>query len=596
MNTLIQQAVERLNKKPSYLQEELKPNEETSADKMKDSNHNYYQEKFVREHAAPETASKYQYDKDTSRKVIRIPITLNQDKKDPSHIVQNFLSEKGYHIKDTESYRNGLAHKEITTGNPEQGIPYRSKMQPYKIGGLLQKHEAPTNIIHAFTHDPVRASGKDNEYDMVVSNHPHDVYGMSTGRGWDSCAQMRRGEKGYGGPAASKMKDEINNHTHVAYLVKRGGNYDTDSIARLNFKHHTAMHAEADIAKPIGATDYKPRHQTLVSEGVVYGQAPTDFRTVAEHEMGKMFPVKPDIYIKNSNVYNDNCSTIHVPEGQHVTPEHLDSAWKQLPKDDKSSLFQYVHPDGKYKSKKLKEVQTALKGITQPATGDFHADIDRLKYSTVGLDRDQVYMGIERNKHVSYSNVQDSVNKVMTGFDVNNSDHLSAVRTFSFDHPLRHKIYTGIEQNIPLVKTPQDFDSANTTHKMFGNRDHESLKVADDHTLGDDPIKTLGHAGVLRDANDFKKAYYTFNGKSSFGGNWYETAHRLAEDNVPNAHLALQSATHELSNRDHRGLATAYHYMKSPVAQRFYAQQLGHDLPSLLEDGKKMFARSSKNE
>jgi hypothetical protein len=521
---------------------------------------------------------------------------LNQDKVDPSHTVKNFLEEKGYQIKDTDNYRKGLAHKHITTGDPDRGIPIRTKWQAYKIGSVLQQHQAPDHIVHAYTHDPIRASGGDNDYDIVIANHHHDVYGMSTNQGWTSCSDMNKP-----GVAAKNMKDEINNHTHVAYLVKRGEDYDKNAIARLAFKHHTAVTAESDIAKPLGTTSYKPKHQTLISEGKVYGQAPTDFQKVAEHEMSKLFPVKDDIYMKNTNVYNDNGKILHVPEGKQVSSESLDTAWKSVDKGSKHRLYEHVGLEGKYKAKKLRDVQNALKEITAEPTGNFEHDISRIRDSVYNLDSDQKRNGIEYNKNITQEKLQPHLDRVMQNFDVNNSNHLMELRLLNGSrwggptHPLRYGVMNGVEKRIPVVKTVADFDTANKLHKLLGNRDHQSLKVSDDHELGDDPVKHLANAGVLHDVNDFSKAYSSFRtgSRKTAHENWYSMAHRLNEEKVPNAHLALQDAIEKLKDRStyrnndahEQHLATAYHYM-SPNAKHYYASQLGHDPDALAEKHK----------
>lgn len=592
-NQLIKAAIDILNKKPSYLGEELTPTHQRGADRMVDNGHSHYQSKFLIDHAAPDTYNKFQYDPHTSKKVIRIPVTLNQDKADPSHTVHNFLKEKGYNIKDTESYRAGLAHKEIVTGNPDKGIPYRSKQQPYKIGSLLQKHDAPDSVVHAYTHDPVRASGKNNDFDIVLSNHPHDVYGMSTGRGWTSCASLDSP-----GPAAKHMSDEINNHTHVAYLVPRGGNHDTDAVARLAFKHHTALSAEVEHGPSIGTTSYKPKHQTLVSEGTVYGQAPTDFRTVAEHEVRKLFPMKNDIYVKNPHVYNDNGKQLHVQEGNKVSSEQLDTAWKQIPKESKHHLYQHVGLEGKFKSKNLRDVQTALKTITAEPTGNFVDDIDRVTHATYGLDSDQKYNGIDRNANITQDMLHHHMQKVMSGFDINNSEHNQSLRIISHDHPLRHKLYAGLSNTIKPVRTPEEFENVNKIHKVLGNRSAESIDLAPDHQLGGDPFKTLAKSGVLKDVNDYKKAYYSTYQHSEVKDNWYGHIHRLADENMPNAHLALQDASHELDHIYKRGDGSngAFSYMSmNPNARHYYSNQLGHDPAALMEKHKdyldKLFKR-----
>lgn len=585
MTTAIEIAMKMLGEKQSvsFINEELTPTHQRKADKMAAAGNRYHQEQFMVDHAAPGTNDKFQYDKDTGHKVIRIPVSLNQDNAEPSHTVKNFLEEKGFHIRDAASYRSGIVHKSVVTGNPEKGIPYRNKLVAHKIGSVLEKHDAPHHVMQAFQHDPVRVGAGKTDYDIVITNHPHDVYGMSTGRGWTSCADMEE-PKGY---AAQKMKDEINNHTHVAYLVNRGDNYDKNSIARIAFKHHTALSEKSD-------SNPHQSHQTLISEKRVYGQAPTDFRTVAEHEMSKLFPIKNDIYMKNPYVYNDSGSLIHVPEGQKVGAESLDAAWKKFPKESKHQLYEHVSLDGKYQAKKLREVQHALKEIVKDPSGrNFQDDISRLRESTYGLDSDQKSNGISRNNTVTDEVLKSQVHKVMQNFDITNPDHAMELRLFDSSHPLRHHVFSGLEKTIPPVKTVNDFVKGNAITKLLGNRSSVGLPFHPEHTLGDDPVKTLGKAGVLKDVDDYRKAYHTFLGKGKEIENWYSLTHRLSSDNVPNAHLAFNEAVEDFrhSYRHTQGnlsrLAFVYHNM-TPSARDFYGKEFGHDHQKIIEENSDM--------
>lgn len=587
MTTAIDLAIKMLGEKQktSFINEELTPAHQRKADKMPNAGHSYHQDQFILDHAAPNTLEKFQFDQDTGHKVIRIPINLNQDNPDPSHTVKNFIEDKGYLIKDISSYRQGIVHKNVVTGNPEKGIPYKNKLVPHKIGSVLEKHGAPFDVTHAYQHDPVRVGTGKKEYDLVISNHPHDVYGMSTGRGWTSCADMENPN----GHAAKHMQDEINNHTHVAYLVDRGGDYDKNSIARIAFKHHTATTAKSDQNPHIN-------HQTLISEKRVYGQAPTDFRSVAEGEMRKLFPIKDDVYMKNPHVYNDSGELVYVPDGKSVSAESLDTAWKKFPAESKHQLYEYVGLDGKYKSKKLREVQGALKDIMQTPSGNFQEDISRVRHSTYDLDREQKSHGIGRNNVFDRETLHTQINSVMKSFDVSNPDHQMELRLFDYDHPLRNHVYRGVEKSIPPIRTPNDFNIGNSIHKLLGNRGHEHLPVHPDHLLGDDPVKALAHAGVLHDVNDFRKAYHTFSSHGSEKENWYSMVHRLNAGNAPNAHHALNDAVNTLKGykdngyRGEMSLASSYHFM-SPAARVFYSKELGIDHDALLEKHKDYLER-----
>lgn len=581
INPAIQAAAQLLRSSNSSLRGDTQLNEELTdkqmrhADKMKEAGHSYYNDQFILNHAHPDTYSKFQFDEKTGRKVIRIPIELNRDNPEPSYTVKGFLKDHGYHIKDAHSYRQGIAHKEITTGDPEKGIPYRSKLQATKIGALLEKHGASDSVKQAYQHDPVRVGLGKHDYDLVISHHPHDVYGMSTGRGWTSCADMDNG-----GAAADCMPAEINKHTHVAYLVERGGDYDKEAIARLAFKHHRAVSAKSDQSP-------HENHQTLISEKRVYGSAPTDFRTVAEHHMAQLFPIKNDTYVKTSGTYNDSGEVFHTPEGHKISAETLDTMWKMSDNDQKPHLYSHVGLEGKFKSKKLREVQHALKEIHQEPSPSFEENMDRIRSASYGLDTNQKMYGITRNNNFDSDHMSRLIEKNSKNFDPTNSDHTLQVRLFGFDHPLRHPLYRGLSQGLKPVKTVDDFVKGNALHSILGNRDSEGLPVDNEHELGHDPIGKLAHSGALKNEADYQKAYFTFHSHPSnhVNDNWYNTVHRLNDENAPNAHLAMNKITNDLM-KDSKPVI-ALHVMH-PHVRKFFEDQTGHNYEKLASENKSM--------
>jgi hypothetical protein len=504
------------------------------------------------------------------------------DNPNPSFTVKEFLQTHGYHIKDIQAYREGIAHKQITTGNPDKGIPYRTKLQPKKIGAILEQHNAPERVRHAYTHDEVRIGAGQKDYDLVISNHPHDVYGMSTGRSWTSCTDMTT--KGVG---TNHMPAEINHNTHVAYLVNPGASHDTNAIARIDFKEHTAL------TEPNNNGNAK--HQTLIAENRVYGTAPTDFRATAIKEMSKMFPIKHDIYMKNGDVYNDSGAVFHMPE-DNIKPEMLDAAWKMTEAKNKARLYSYVGLEGKYKSKKLREVQNSLKELMKPHSGDFVEDMSRIKAVHYGLDKDQQVHGLEYNKAVKTTDIENHIAQMMHNFNPHDSTHSIELRATSYHHPLRHVIYSALQKTIPAVSDVESFKTAHEMHKILGNRGTEKLDVAPNHTLGSNPMMTLGKAGALKDVDDFRKAYYTFS--KTTNDNLYATAYHMNEEGIPNADKFLTHAEHEFTRTntgDGSLTAISFHYL-SPAARHHFSKISGIDGDALLEKHKDFIDKLQKPE
>ena len=118
------------------------------------------------------------------------PTEPNKAKPDP--YVEQALYDAGYKIVD---YQEGTAKKD----NDNRHI---------KIGKILKDPDT----LKRFTNDPSRASGK-STLKIVISRHPYDIAGMSTGRGWTSCMNIDTGtNKNY-------VAIDIKEGTLVAYLV-----------------------------------------------------------------------------------------------------------------------------------------------------------------------------------------------------------------------------------------------------------------------------------------------------------------------------------------------------------------------------------------
>lgn len=98
----------------------------------------------------------------------------------------------------------------------------------YKIGGLLESL-GNKGLLEKFKLDPIRleSSGK---YKIVVSRHPYDIVGMSTGRGWTSCMNLKDGcNRHY-------VNQELRHGTIIAYLVKDNDLNITNPISRILLK------------------------------------------------------------------------------------------------------------------------------------------------------------------------------------------------------------------------------------------------------------------------------------------------------------------------------------------------------------------------
>ncbi len=201
-----------------------------------------------------------------------------------------------------EDYKKGL----IVIGKKFKNADGVGTIKPvtFSIGKLLRMNGASPDLIHRFTVDPFR-SGKGENFDIIVTGHPIDIYGASTGRGWTSCANLKdkageieQGDDDHGDKygfepemAAAHIGHDIHQHVHIAYLVPSGGDVDDDAIARVTFKPHTKMGGIKT---------------TLISENRVYGNPPNGFLQKANEIVGSMFKIESGFYVQHKDTYVDD--------------------------------------------------------------------------------------------------------------------------------------------------------------------------------------------------------------------------------------------------------------------------------------------------
>ena len=141
-------------------------------------------------------SDKYKHDKNGYR--VYIPIG-SQTIKD-SEVEDDVRAVLRHYEYDLVDYKKGIA-KNIKNG------------QNIKIGKVLKKVGAE-NILKSYTSDPAREASK-HEYIVVISRHPYDIAGMSTGRGWTSCMNL------HDGGFKEYVPLEIDAGSVVAYVTKK---------------------------------------------------------------------------------------------------------------------------------------------------------------------------------------------------------------------------------------------------------------------------------------------------------------------------------------------------------------------------------------
>lgn len=321
-----------------YLVEALNPEEKAQVDKWERPHH------YFSDHAFKDSTDGHR---------VYIPLEHPQDSVVKSH-VEDHLRRHGYEMHD---YVSGIAKDK------------HGRM--VKIGKALGKTDGG-HLIEKFTGDPARqAKTAHSDYHVLISRHPHDVAGMTSGcQSWTgkSCMNFKDGSN------KSYLESEVRHGTHVAYLVHKQDHDNEKPLARIALKpYHPGYFHEDGPRHDSDDKILRPEHKT-------YGDAPDAFTYTVNRWVNKHFPGKPDVhaYEKNEHVYNDgNDAPIITPAGvQHVLGV--------------SAPYRY------YRNRQ------DILGVA----AETHADPTLLHRLATGKFRDMHHEPIARNPHASYKTLK----------------------------------------------------------------------------------------------------------------------------------------------------------------------------------------------
>lgn len=124
----------------------------------------------------------------------------------------------------------------------------------FKISKILNKENQ--ELYKKYIADQDRSvQDISKSYKIVLSRHPYDIVGASTGRSWESCLTI-------GGEACDKLKGEIKGGSFVAYCVAVNDNNLNNPYCRVFVRRFENKEEERDY---------------YVVSSMVYGNAPKDF-------------------------------------------------------------------------------------------------------------------------------------------------------------------------------------------------------------------------------------------------------------------------------------------------------------------------------
>lgn len=140
---------------------------------------------------------------------------------EPPHEITDWLRWNGY---NNINYRKGTCF-------------YGSR--EIKLGRLFQE-KGRNDLLKTFVNDPKRDI-KETKFYVVISCHPYDILGMSTGRGWSTCHDLE--DIKYGGHHVHHLFNSMKNGILVAYLIRRNDMNIKNPISRCTLNGGIAVSA-----------------------------------------------------------------------------------------------------------------------------------------------------------------------------------------------------------------------------------------------------------------------------------------------------------------------------------------------------------------
>lgn len=212
-----------------------------------------------------------------------LPIKARPVKVKVPQAIKSALTTAGYRIDD---YITGIAVDS-------------SGKRRMRIGKLLKDEK----LRQEFANDPQRSAHKD-EYACVISAHPYDVIGMSTGRRWDatSCMRLDQPGKSRGGAYQGTVSHDVAEGTIVAYAVSPKDTNINEPHARLLIK---PFHKEVQGTRDSTAVFFRV-------ETKVYGTPIPGFLDTVKKWVNKINKdAASGIYVLAPELYNDGVGDVH---------------------------------------------------------------------------------------------------------------------------------------------------------------------------------------------------------------------------------------------------------------------------------------------
>ncbi len=236
---------------------------------------------------------------------VYIPFLPTGQEEDVDKDIKKELEANGYKITD---YRKGycqIGNRQLRIGKVLNSLKqkainqYQQKIQEAQQNpdpiqqqifiNQLQKEIDSTaryydELINTFVNSSLRTQKKEAKFYVVISQNPHDVAQMSTGREWTSCMELGVGSQ------HQNIFCEVSEGGLVAYLIREEDRDIKKPLARIHIRRF----------------DNREGKSIAVPEQSVYGNPIKGFQQVVQQWINKkQGNIAPGIYSRKGGEYSD---------------------------------------------------------------------------------------------------------------------------------------------------------------------------------------------------------------------------------------------------------------------------------------------------
>ena len=203
--------------------------------------------------------------------------------------IANALLDIGYETSPEKYYKN-MAWRTVDNAVPE------NKRQYIRIGKLINKYLP--DLLRPYKLDTTNKEKESKEgqtYDIILSRHPYDLAGISTGRHWRSCMTIATKKDVKEGSHCIYMDKAVHEKMLAVYLVKSEDKNITDPTSRIVLAPFVGRE-EGDIAWGVGG---------------VYGTKSSHFKKIVDSWVEDKLNsnLKSETYDLDTTIYDDDYDT-----------------------------------------------------------------------------------------------------------------------------------------------------------------------------------------------------------------------------------------------------------------------------------------------